>query len=51
MLLHLLGSEREDKTRLKRGTARENRGRIGFAFVFCVRGLQIPEDPQFEHHG
>ena len=35
MSLHLLQSEREDKTHIKRRMA-----------VFCVRGRQKPEDPK-----
>ena len=39
MPLHLLRCEREDKTGVKRSMACEDRGRIGFAFVFaCMVG-------------
>ena len=43
--LHLLRSEREDKTRVKHRTARKDRGCIGFAFAFaCVVGKN-PKTP------
>ena len=47
---YVLRSEREDK-HAERPQAREDRGRILFAFVSCVCGRQKPEYPQLELHG
>ena len=51
MPLHLLQSEREDKTCITHSIMCEDRGGIGFASVFCVRGWQKTGDPQTELYG
>ena len=43
--LDLLWAEREGKTRVKCHMTHKDCARIGFAFCFCVRGRQNPEDP------
>ena len=45
--LHLLWSEREDKTHIKCRTAREDGGRISFAFLFACVVSRNPKTPNF----
>ena len=51
MSLHLLWSEREDKTSIKRCTAREDHERIGFGFVFAWVVSKNPKTPKLSPMG